>query len=273
MPPETSHNIDDYNSFLLALQDTLGVVVPDEQRHNLIERIKPLLTVYKCDSLTALADSLKIGKSENIRSVVLDVVSQTQLSWHMSAEIRDVLNNYIFAQLPENARVWIVGCGQGQFAYAVGMELADYEYKNDKVKNAQFIATDLSTIDIKVAESGIYNKQQMMGLSEERKKLFMTTSDDANEAQVKQKIRQQFNFSKCDLTGDFQSLGQMDLIICPQTLVYFSNGAKAAIVQQCSDLLKSGGILLTGNNQVLLPILDDLERVDHSTGVFYRQRN
>lgn len=273
MPPDASQNIEDFEPLLVTLQNTLGVVVPDEQRNGLLERIIPILSIYKLDSLTSLAKNIEANQSEQIRSVVLDVVSQTQLSWSLNTEIKHLLNNYVFSQLPENARVWIVGCGKGQAAYAVAMEAAEYEHKNDKHTNAQFFATDISTADVKHAELGIYNKQQMLGLSDEYKKLFMSLGDKTDEVQVKDRIRQSISFSECDLTEDFQSLGQMDLIICPDALAYFSNEVKAGILQQCSDLLKSGGIFLTGYNQILMPTASTLERVEHSAGIFYRQKN
>ncbi|MCK5395640.1 MAG: methyltransferase [Gammaproteobacteria bacterium] len=273
MPSNVSHNIDDFESLLITLQNTLGIVVPDEQRNSLIARITPLLTTYKLDSLSSLANILGDSQSEDIRAVVFDVVSQTQMNWNLSGEIKDVLNNYIFSQLPEDARVWIVGCGQGQFAYAVVMEMEEYLHKNNEAKNVQFIATDISTTDIKHAESGIYNKQQMAGLSEEYKKLFTSFNDKTGESQIKEKIRQKISFSECDLTEDFQSLGQMDLIVCPEALAYFSNDIKNATLRQCSDLLKPGGILLTGSNHILMSSIGNLERVEHSAGVFYRQKN
>lgn len=269
-----SHNIDDFESLRVTLQNTLGVVVPEDQRNGLIERIIPLLSIYELGSLTSLADIIKDGKSEEIRSVLLDVVSRIQLSWNLSPEIKNVLNNYIFSQLPENARVWIVGCGAGQFAYAVAMEAEEYQHKNDKVKNIQFIATDIAATDIKHAGLGIYNNQQMSGLSEEYKRLYMALDEKTDEAQVKEKIRQKLSFKECDLMDDFQSLGQMDLIISPEALAYFSYDIKTGILQRFSDLLKSGGILLAGNNPIIMPVVaETLERVEHPAGVFYRQKN
>ncbi len=273
MPPNASNNFDDFEPLLVTLQNTLGVVVPDEQRNGLVERIIPLLSIYELDSLAELAASLEGKQSDSMRSVVLDVVSQTRLSWALNTEIKHLLNDYVFSQLPENARVWIIGCGKGQSAYAVAMEAAEYEHKNDTQKNLQFVASDISATDIKFAESGIYNQQQMLGLSEDYKRLFTSPTGTVDEMQVKEKIRQKISFIECDLTVDFQSLDQVDLIICPEALAYFSNEVKAGILQQCSDLLKSGGILLTGYNQILMPATSALERVEHSAGIFYRQKN
>jgi chemotaxis protein methyltransferase CheR len=281
MPPAASHNIDNYEPLLVALQNVLGVVVPDELRGNLLERIEPLLSNYKLDSLAALAESLQSTRADELHADllvnVLDIISQQPTAWSLNAEIKNLLHNYVFAQLPENARLWIVGCGQGQLAYSVAMEAAEYEHKSGEVKNLQFIATDVSHSDIKVAELATYSAQQLTGLSEEYKKLYTTLNNKGDSWQIKDKIRQLINFRQCDLTEDFQSLGKMDVIICPEVLVYYSNGVKAGIIQQFSELLKSGGIFLTGNNQMIIPHATTsqdhgLERVEHPAGVFYRQK-
>jgi chemotaxis protein methyltransferase CheR len=109
-------------------------------------------------------------------------------------------------------------------------------------------------------------------LSDGYKKLYTAAGETSGSSIIKDKIRQRIKFSQCDLTEDFQSIGKMDLIICPEVLVYFSNGVKAGILKQFSSLLNTGGIFLTANNQVVTPFTDSFERVDHTAGVFYRQK-
>lgn len=278
MPSAVPHNIDDYEPLLVALQNALGIVVPEGQRSSLLERIEPLLATYELDSLVSLAQRLQNSSSAEIKSDVLNVISRPQPGWYLSPEVKKVLQEYIFAQLPDKARLWLVGCGQGQPAYALAMELAEYQKKSGDNKNLQIIATEASHNDIKQAESGCYGKQYLSSLSIEYKKLYGTMNNEDGSWQVKDKIRQLISFSQCDLTEDFESMGKLDLIICPDALVYFSNGVRASIVQQFSQLLKPGGILLIGNNQAIIPhsILSashGMERVEHPAGIFYRQKH
>jgi len=270
----TSHNnIDDFESLLVSLKNVLGVVVADDQRSDLVERIEPLLSAYKLDSLASLAESIQGDQADEIKSGVLNAISQSQSSWELSTEIKDVLHNYIFEQLPDKARVWIVGCEKGQLAYSVAMEVAKYEHESGNNKNLQLIATGVSQSNINYAQLATYSKQQLSGLSDENKKLFVTLNDNGDYGQIKQEIRQLISFSQCDLTEDFQSLGPVDLIICPAVLVYFSNDIKAGIIKQFSALLKSGGIFLTDNSQAIMSSGGSLERVEHPAGMFYRQKS
>jgi chemotaxis methyl-accepting protein methylase len=65
----------------------------------------------------------------------------------------------------------------------------------------------------------------------------------------------------------------MDLIICPEVLVYFSSSVKAGIIQQFVGLLNSGGTFLTGSNQAVIPFSESFERVEHPAGAFYRKKD
>jgi chemotaxis protein methyltransferase CheR len=272
MPSTASHDIDDYESLLVALQNDLGVVVPESQRSCLLERLEPLLASYSLDSLSALASSLQRKETDEIRSSVLEVISKGRSGWSLSPVLINVLHKYIFDELADKARIWLVGCGEGQLAYTIAMEIAEYENKTGQTKNFQLFATDSSLSDIKHAESACYSSQRVSRLTDGYKKLYAAPAGEADNWVIKDKIRQRVQFSQCDLTEDFQSMGEMDLIICPDVLVYFSNGVKAGILQQFSSLLKPGGILLTGYNQAVTPFTDSFERVEHPAGVFYRQK-
>lgn len=272
MPSATSHNIDDYESLLVALQNVLGVVVPESQRSSLVERVEPLLADYKLESLASLAQHLQGEKAENIKSSVLDAISQRHSSWLLNPVMVSMLQDYIFEQLPDEAKVLVVGSGHGQLAYAIAMQFAEYENRRNNKKQVSFLAVDSSQSAIEYAKKASYSMQELTGLSEELKKLYSTSSDGAERRTIKDKISQLVNFSQCDLTDNFQSMGPVDLVICPEVLVYFSNGVKAGILQQFSSLLKAGSIFITGNNQAVTPLMQGFERVDHPSGVFYRKK-
>jgi chemotaxis methyl-accepting protein methylase len=268
-----SQTVQDFESLLVTLQDSLGVVVSDDQRGDLAERVLPLLASYQLDSFSSLAQSIETDETGKIRSEVLVAISQSKTSWGQVTEIRDVLQNYIFDQLPEDARIWVVGCEQGQLAYSVAMEIADYHHQNNSNKKINIIASDVAQSNIDYAQAATYTVHQMSGMSDEHKKLYISIDANDGSATIKDKIRQIVDFKLCDLNDDFRGLGQMDLIICLESLAYFSSSIKANMLQRLAGLLKSGGIFLTGDGQNIMLAGNSLERVDHPAGVFYRQKN
>lgn len=271
MSSAASLGIDDYEPLLLVLQDELGVVVPEIQRVSLLERVQTMLDEYDLDTFATLAE--RVRGDDEVKSQLLHVISQRQSSWALSAPVINILRKYVFDQLPKNARVWVVGCGQGQMAYALGMELAQHEQEAGDSKDVQIIATDHSAADIEQAKRAIYTERQLESLKDEYRKLYTAASNNGSDFQIRERITKNISFSECNLKEDFSSLGMMDLVICPDVLVYFSNGVKASILGRIAEQLKSGGIFLTGNNQAIIPFNQDFERVDHPAGIFYRKKS
>ena len=268
-----SYNVEDFEILQIALQDSLGVVVMDTQRSDLVARIEPLLASHRLSSLASLAASIQGEQGAGVRAEILNLVSLKQSNWALDADIKDILQACMFSQLPDNARIWLVGCEQGQMAYAVAMEIMRFEKINNVTKSFRIVATDVSQSNINHAELASYSKQQLNSLSEAYFKLFITPHIKAGSGKVRKYLRNMVSFSQCDLKDDFQYLDFMDLIICPSALVYFSNDKKADIHRRLTDLLSSGGIMLTGSNGVLLQSDSQLERVEHPVGAFYRKIN
>ena len=271
MSSAASLGIEDYEPLLLLLQDELGVVVPEMQRVALLERAQTLLDDYDLDTFAALAE--RIAGDDEVKSRTLDVISQSQSGWALSAPVINILHKYVLDQLPNNARVWVVGCGQGQMAYALAMEIAQHEHASGESKDIQIIATDQSAADIEQAKKAVYTEHQLESLKDEYRNLYTAATNNGIGLQIRERITRHLSFSQCSLKEDFSSLGMMDLIICPNVLVYYSNGVKASILGRFAEQLKSGGIFLTGNNQAVVPFSKDFERVEHPAGIFYRKKS
>lgn len=267
-----SQPVHDIDALLITLQDTLGVVVPDEQRGDLAERMQPVLASHQFDSYGSLARNMAEDDSGKVRSEVLTAISQRDIDWRLDAEIRQILVDYIFGELPDDARVWVVGCEQGQLAYAIAMEIADYQHSSGD-KKISIIASDVSQANIDFAGAAIYSTHQLSGMTDEWRKLYLSDVTEDGNGQIKDRIRQMVEFRRCDLHEHFQDLGDMDLIICLESLAYFSSTIKADILKRMSGQLKPGGILLAGQGQGLMLSGSGLEQVEHPSGVFYRRKS
>lgn len=268
-----SQTVQDFEALLLTLQDSLGVVVSDDQRGDLAERVLPLLASHQLDSFSSLAQHIKADDTGKIRSEVLVAISQSKTRWNQVAEIRDVLQNYVFEQLADGARIWVVGCEQGQLAYSVAMEVAQYQHHSGSSKRFNIIASDVAQSNIDYAQAATYTVHQMSGMSDEFMKLYVSIDANDGSGTIRDRIRQMVEFELCDLNDDFRALGEMDLIICMESLAYFSSAIKANILQRLAGALKSGGVFLAGHGQNMMLAGNSLERVDHPAGVFYRQKN
>lgn len=277
MSSVVSQNFDEYESLLVTLQNILGIVVTDDQRASLLMRIELLLSSNNLTSIKELTQSL--NENDELKSTLIETLSLHDSSWNLSGDINQILQDYIFPQLPKGAKIGVIGCGEGQLAYSVVMEISEYETKNAVEKNFQLFATDSIDSNLKIAEAGVYTQQQLESLDPEYRKLYVAASETGGAFKIKDKIKKTISFLQYKLATDTAVSAKLpkevDLIICPEALVYFTSRDKTKIVLQLSEMLKSGGIFLTGDNQSILApeVMSSscgLERVEHPSGGFYR---
>ena len=269
MPATSSYTVEDYETLLVALQDVYGIVVPEEQRGMMVQRLVPILPDLQLETLNDLARCLSARDNQQLSDRVLSSLSHYSTGWHLNSELRSLLRDYVFEQQADGARMWVVGCGKGELAWSVAMELDDYEHQNDDTTDISIVASDSLAEDIEKAGSANYNEMELDSLGEGFRQLYFAPADNGNGFMVKNRIRDRVEFSQCDLMKGCQQLGQFDVILCPQVLAYLSNGVRAAALQAFAGMLKPGGILIVGSQQNVPPGIG-LERVNHPAGVFYR---
>lgn len=270
MPATSSYTVEDYQTLLVALQDVYGIVVPEEQRRMMLQRLVPILSDLKLETLNELARCLSARDNQQVSDRVLSSLSHYSTDWHLNSELRSLLRDYVFEQQADGARMWVVGCGQGELAWSVAMELDDYEHQCDNTTDISIVASDSLAQDIEKAGSANYNEMELDSLAEGFRQLYFAPADNGDGYTVKSRIRNRVEFRQCDLMKGCQQLGQFDVILCPEVLAYLSNGVRAAALQAFAGMLKPGGILIAGSQQNVPPGIG-LERVDHPSGVFYRR--
>ncbi len=273
---ENELSADDYQALQLALQDSLGVVVGEEGRELITEKLQPLMLRERLNRIADLANALRQDKPGNLRSEVLEAITTHSTQWFAYPEINRLINNYILPSLVEkqqsSCRFWLVGCGQGQSAYSLAMLLDDACQQLGATMKIEILATDASDSLIKKALRGIYDAVELQGLPQSRQHRYMSSVEDASQRwQVSEEVRGMLQFKTLDLLQDTPSQGRFDVIISPDVLMYFSVPLRSQLLCDYAGLLDPAGILVVNPNETVIPFCDRFEMVDHDAGRFYRQ--
>ncbi len=283
-----TEQVDEYQSLILAFQDALGILITDQQRASVLVKLSHVMQSRKLASVRELANKMLQPEECPLNSDILEAITVAEPAWFKYPHISHLLHHYVLDNITRNAatksaRIWVAGCGDGSLAYSVAMDIAEYQRGNGRQDPIEVIATDVSGDAIKRAQDGVYSRLQLTGLSGNLRTSYMVKQDhvpadvllesglsDEHWA-VSDKIRDLVSFKHCDLMDDFSDIGEVDVIICPELLVYFSNSHRSELLEKLSAQLVSGGIFLTSEDQ---PVLSSaLERVDHPAGLFYRQKS
>ncbi len=268
-----SKMVEEYQSMMLALRDTLGVVVVDENHGLITDKLKPIMAEFDIDSLEVLADRLHDEQSGHLRTGVLQAITAHDTAWSGYPGLSSLMNEYVLPDMVNqnrmDYRLWTVGCGHGQIAYSLAMLIDEFKQKNGLSTNVEIVATDISEPAVQQAAEGSFDEAMLQGLTKPYLQKYMTSEN--GQWRVNESLRSMLYFSACDLLEPFDSMGHFDLIICPDVLIYFSAQIKSDILEGFARLLDPSGILIVGSSESVLPFTSHFELVDHEAGVFYRQ--
>jgi chemotaxis protein methyltransferase CheR len=264
---------DGYQHLQLVLQDKFGIVLGDERRSRISSRLKPVIDEFLTNDLHGLADRLSDEKSVKLRNAVLLAITSYSTVWFEPAEIFTLLAEYVLPGLMDkhNARIWIIGCGNGALPYSVSMAVTEAQKQSGRKLSVEIVTTDIAESILTKARQAVYDQSSLRNLDENRMHKFMTA--ESGSRRVNDDIHSRLTFTTCNLLDDFTDMGHFDVVICLDTLMYFSVALRSQILDGIARLLAPSGILLVGANETVIPLCRDFERVEIDSGVFYRQKS
>lgn len=142
-------------------------------------------------------------------------------------------------------RIWSAGCANGAEPYSVAMLLDEL----DPIGRHQIWATDLDAEILKVARAGIYQEKDIKNVSPARRAKYFTPVEDG--FAVSDRLKARVRFEQHNLLSD-PFPRDLDLILCRNVVIYFTEEAKDELYRKFHAALKPGGILFVGGTESLL---------------------
>ncbi len=148
-------------------------------------------------------------------------------------------------------RIWSAGCATGEEPYSIAMLIADLLGDELPDWTVRIFATDVDTAAVTFARHGIYNRQAVDGVPPEYLERFFSPVDRGY--QVGETVRRLVIFGEQDL-GQAAPFPRIDLILCRNLLIYFTQERQEMIVGQFSfSLAPTRGCLVLGRAETLHP--------------------
>ena len=116
--------------------------------------------------------------------------------------------------------------------------------------SAHIIATDIDKDVLAKAQDGIYTQKAMVKLSEAQIHRHFTSLPDGN-FQVKPYLKEMIRFQPHDLMSGVPVSRWLDLIICRNVTIYFTEKQKDALAKMFHGALVSGGFYIMGKTEYL----------------------
>jgi chemotaxis protein methyltransferase CheR len=213
-----------------------------------------------------LVATLRAGPHQELIKAVCDAMTTGETFFFRDTIPFDLLQTSIVPELADRCRragralrIWSSAASTGQEAYSVAMLLADLGVQMSGVR-ADIIATDFASHALNRARRGIFTQIEVQrGLPDRYlRQFFINTSEGYRLADD---IRKRVAFRELNLLESFRSLGQFDIILCRNVLIYFDTMTKKDVLERLSSALMPGGYLFLGATETAFGLTDQLVRI------------
>ncbi len=86
--------------------------------------------------------------------------------------------------------------------------------------------------------------------------------------QIDQKLRNMVQFREFNLLPDPTALGQFDVVLCRNVLIYFDQSTKSGVLDRIAKLLAADGVLYLGGAETVLGVSDKFAPLPGQRGVY-----
>lgn len=237
----------DYKDFKAEILKNFDINLDFYKEKQMKRRIDSLITKNKYDSYRDYVQALK--SSTNLFSEFLDYITINVSEFYRNPEQWGILEREIIPLLlresKDNLKIWSAACSTGEEPYTLVMVLNRYLPLN----KINILATDIDNNVLKKAKEGIYSSRSIEKLPEGHVDKYFIR--EQHNYRIKEEIKNCVTFRQHDLLKDEYPKG-LDLIVCRNVLIYFTEEAKNKIYEKFNGSLKTGGVLFVGSTEQIL---------------------
>jgi chemotaxis protein methyltransferase CheR len=229
-----------YERMAREVRAMLGIDLSQYKPAQVWRRVNGFATARGLSDADALVASAR--QDATLRQAFLDMLTINVSEFFRNPEAWDALvaqyyKPMLLGQL--SVRIWSAGCSLGFEAFTIAMlarEIAPHT-------PVYVLATDLDETILSRARNGLYNEQQMAGVSPARRARFFRRVDSNWE--VKPELQALITWRRHDLLRDPYER-PFDIICCRNVVIYFTEAAKTDLYKRFTESLRPGGVLFLG---------------------------
>lgn len=215
--------------------------------------------------IEGLASHLTVGETYFFREKrSLDILEQQILPELLRAR----------AQTEKHLRIWSAGCCTGEEPYSIAI-LLDQLIPGFETWNLTVLATDINPRFLRKAAQGIYGAWSFRDTPAWIRERYFTKRPDGC-FEIQPRLRRMVTFSYLNLAEDaYPSLvnntNAMDVILCRNVLMYFTQERARTVVDKLQRSLVDGGWLITSPAETSTVLFSAFTAVEFPGAFLYRK--
>jgi two-component system, chemotaxis family, CheB/CheR fusion protein len=249
-PTEQNH---DFEALLVYLQQARGFDFTGYKRTTLMRRVQKRMGEVGIHDFAEYLDHLQVHPDEF--ALLFNTILINVTSFFRDRDAWDYLNMVVVPRLiqskpdEEPIRCWSAGTASGEEAYSLAMLLAEALGTEAFRRRVKIYATDADEEALAQARPGGHTAKE---ISEVPEHLVDRYFESVGPRYVfRAELRRCLIFGRHDLVQD-PPISRLDLLLCRNTLMYFTAETQARILARLHYAINEGGYLFLGKAEMLL---------------------
>lgn len=231
------------------LREARGVDFTGYKRPSLVRRVAKRCAELGIDSFSSYLDYLQVHADEF--PILFDKILINVTEFFRDPEAWDYLAKNIIPPIAAKdgpIRVWSAGSASGEEAYSAAITFCEAMGHGEYLDRVKIYATDIDEEALNRAVMG-YTDKELESLDAGLKNRYFERQ--GTRFSFRQSLRRPLIFGRHDLMTD-APISRLDLLICRNTLIYFTAEAQGRILARFHYALNNDGYLFLGRAEMLL---------------------
>ena len=262
----------DYDHLRRLLKDRSGLVLSGDKQYLVESRLLPLARKAGFAGLAELMANLHGPHPEALTVEVVEAMTTNESFFFRDKTpfeyFRDVIMPALLAAraAQRRIRIWCAAASTGQEPYSLAICLREMSHAIAGWR-IDIIATDLSTEVLEKAKSGIYSQFEVQrGLPITMLIKYFTQVGEC--WQITPDLRSMVQFKPLNLLSDFAHLGNFDLVLCRNVLIYFDQPTKIGVLERIARITERDGYLILGAAETVVGLTDSFKPLPDRRGLY-----
>lgn len=241
---------EDYEQFKAKFYQLSSIDLNLYKEKQMRRRITSFAEKYGFSAFLPFFDDLKVNKERynafiNFLTINVSEFFRNPAQWELF-EQRIIPEVIRYKKNLSDVRIWSSACSTGDEPYTIVMILSKYM----PLERITILASDIDNEAMDKAKAGIYHIRSLKELPREYlEKHFTKLGDEMY--QISDKIRKCVQFKQLNLLKDPYPQN-MDIVICRNVLIYFTEEAKDYIFEHFGKTLVPNGVLFIGSTEQIM---------------------
>ncbi|WP_186419602.1 protein-glutamate O-methyltransferase CheR [Bosea sp. CS1GBMeth4] len=252
----------DFDFLRVLLQRRSGLFLSTEKRYLVESRLGMLCRRRGIAGIPSLVAQLRSIPSSELEAAVVEAMTTNETLFFRDRTPFDLVRDVILPEALANKahsrtlRIWCAAVSTGQEAYSLAM-LLDEAAERLAGWKIEILGTDISLDVLERAKLGLYSQFEVQrGLPIQL--LLRYFRQEGDKWRLTERIRDMVQFRQHNLLEPNHHLGQFELILCRNVLIYFDVPTKARVMAALAARLAANGAFILGAAETVIGITTTL---------------